>query len=68
MIRVAYCDDDPSTLNQLSHLLDKYREERNLSLQHTPYRSALDLLAVNAGIKMSPIYYLMFIGTKRMYG
>ena len=45
MIRVAYCDDDPSTLNQLSHLLDKYREERNLSLQHTPYRSALDLLA-----------------------
>lgn len=45
MIKVAFCDDDLSILNELRVLLDQYRVERNQEIEYTAFQSPLELLA-----------------------
>ena len=45
MIRVAFCDDDLTILNQLSVLMDQYRVLHNQKMEYTVYNSPLELLA-----------------------
>ena len=45
MIKIGFCDDDISVLNDLRELLDRYRVERNREIDYTAFRSPLDLLA-----------------------
>lgn len=46
MIKIAFCDDELSVLNEISVLLDQYRVERNQEIKYTAFHSPLDLLAV----------------------
>lgn len=46
MIKVAFCDDELSVLNELRVLLDKYRVERNQEIEYTTFQSPLELLNV----------------------
>lgn len=45
MIKIAFCDDELSVLNELLILLDKYCVERNQEIDYITYHSPLDLLA-----------------------
>lgn len=45
MIKLAFCDDELSVLNELRVLLDKYRVERNQEIEYVAFHSPLDLLA-----------------------
>lgn len=45
MIKVAFCDDDLSILNQISVMLDKYRVKQNQEIVYTAFCNPLDLLA-----------------------
>lgn len=45
MIKTAFCDDDLSSLNKISVLLDEYRIEKNCDICHAAYNSPFDLLA-----------------------
>jgi len=44
VIKIAFCDDDLSVLNELRVLLDKYRVERNQEIEYTAFNSPLELL------------------------
>lgn len=44
MIKVAFCDDELSVLNDLRILLDKYRVERNQEIEYAAFQSPLELL------------------------
>lgn len=44
MIKIAFCDDELSILNELRILLDKYRMERNQEIEYTAFQSPLELL------------------------
>ncbi len=44
MIRIAFCDDDPQALTELSELLKRYAAERELSLEQAAYESPLALM------------------------
>ena len=45
MIKIAFCDDDISILNESRILLDRYRVERNQEIEYTAFQSPLELLA-----------------------
>ena len=45
MIKIAFCDDELSVLNELRVLLDQYRVDRNHEIDYTAFQSPLDLLA-----------------------
>ena len=45
MIKIAFCDDDLSVLNEIRVFLDRYRVERNQEIDYTAFHSPLDLLA-----------------------
>lgn len=45
MIKIAFCDDDLSVLNEMNGLLDKYRVERNQKMVSVAFHSPLELLA-----------------------
>jgi len=45
MIKIAFCDDELSVLDELRVLLDQYRVERNLEVEYTAFQSPLELLA-----------------------
>ncbi len=45
MIKIAFCDDDPSVLKELSSLFDHYRAERSYELEYVSYQSPLELIA-----------------------
>lgn len=45
MIKIAFCDDDLSVLNELSVLTDRYRVSHNQKIEYTVYISPLELLA-----------------------
>lgn len=52
MIRIAFCDDDITTLEEIRVLLDAYSAERDCQIIYTAYHSPLDLLsAVECGIR-----------------
>lgn len=57
MIKVAFCDDDLSVLNELSVLVDKYRVERNQDISYAAFHSPLELLAeVERGTRLDIIF------------
>ena len=58
MIKVAFCDDELSVLNELHILLDKYRVERNQELEYTTFQSPLELLNV---IEKGTIFDVIFL-------
>lgn len=45
MIKIAFCDDDLSVLNDLKLLLEQYRAEHNQEIVCTAFQSSLELLA-----------------------
>ena len=45
MVKIAFCDDDLSVLNELRVLLDQYRVERNQEIEYAAFQSPLELLA-----------------------
>lgn len=45
MIRIAFCDDEITVLNDVRVLLDQYRVERNREIQYTAFQNPLDLIA-----------------------
>ena len=45
MIKVAFCDDDVSLLDEALGFLNRYRKEKNQEITHTVFRSPVDLLA-----------------------
>lgn len=57
MIKVAFCDDDLSVLNEISVLLDKYRVERNQEMVYTAFQSPLELLAeIEKGMRVDILF------------
>jgi len=57
MIRMVFCDDELSVLNQLSILIDKYRVERKLEIEYAAFHSPLDLLAeLEKGMEVDVIF------------
>lgn len=44
MINIAFCDDDPSVLDDIRMLLDRYAAEHNERMECTAFRSSIDLL------------------------
>lgn len=45
MIKIAFCDDDLSVLNEINDLLEQYRIEHKREIVHTAFRSPIELLA-----------------------
>lgn len=45
MVKVAFCDDDVSVLNELQVLLDEYRIKKNQEITYTAFYSPIELLA-----------------------
>lgn len=45
MIKIAFCDDDLSLLNEMSVLLDQYRKKCGRHIAYTAFCSSLELLA-----------------------
>lgn len=45
MIRIAFCDDDLTILNDVKLLLEQYRVEHSQEIAYTAFRSPLELMA-----------------------
>lgn len=45
MIKLAFCDDEISVLNEISIFLDQYRVERNQEIDYIAFQSPINLLA-----------------------
>lgn len=57
MIKIAFCDDDLSTLKELNALLAQYRIERNRDIAYTAFQSPLELLAnIEKGIRFDVLF------------
>ena len=46
MVKVAFCDDDISMLDEIQVLIDGYRLKQNREIEYTAFHSPLELLAV----------------------
>jgi len=57
MIKIAFCDDDLSTLNELSVLLDQYRAELSCNTTYAAFQSPLELLAdIEKGMRFDILF------------
>lgn len=57
VIKVAFCDDDVSTLNEISSLLNQYRVRRNQDLVFAAFYSPLDLMAeIEKGMRFDILF------------
>ena len=57
MVKIAFCDDDFSVLNQLSALMDQYRVSHNRDMEYTVYNSPLELLAaMERGVRYDVLF------------
>ena len=57
MIKVGFCDDDLSILNEINVLLDKYRVERNRDIRYAAFQSPLELLAeIEKGMRFDILF------------
>ena len=57
MIKIAFCDDDISILNEVHVLLDQYRVERNREISYTAFHSPLELLAeIEKGMQVDVLF------------
>ncbi len=58
MIRIAYCDDDPLMLQELSQLLEQYRILRSCPMEYRAFDSPFELMASIEGGKYWDILLL----------
>ena len=57
MIKVAFCDDDLSVLNEISVLLDQYRVDRNKEITYTAFNNPLELMAeIEKGMRVDILF------------
>lgn len=57
MIKVAFCDDDKSVLNELESLLDQYRTKHNQEIEYTVFFNSLELLAeIEKGVRYDILF------------
>lgn len=57
MIKVAFCDDDLSVLEEITALLNQYRVERNQEIVYTAFNSPFELLAeIEKGIRLDILF------------
>ena len=57
MIKVALCDDDIFTLNEIQEFLDRYCRERDREIEHTTFCSPLELLAeIERGVRFDILF------------
>lgn len=57
MVKIAFCDDDISVLNELRVLLDRYRVERNCVVDYVTFNSPLNLLAeIERGVRYDILF------------
>lgn len=57
MIKVAFCDDDMSVLNELKELLDQYRTKYNQEIKYVAFHSSLELLAeIEKGVRYDILF------------
>lgn len=58
MIKIAFCDDDLTILQEISRLLGRYRVEKNKEMQYTAFQSAIELLS---GIERGVHYDILIL-------
>lgn len=52
MIKLAFCDDEISELNEICIFLNQYRVERNQEIEYTAFQSPIELLAeIERGVR-----------------
>lgn len=57
MIRVAFCDDDISALNEMQDFLDRYCRERDREIARMAFRSPVELLAeLERGVRFDVLF------------
>lgn len=57
MIKIAFCDDDLSSLNEIHVLLNKYRAISNHNITQTIFQSPLELLAdIEKGVRFDILF------------
>lgn len=57
MIKIAFCDDDLSMLNEFNALLDQYRVERNRDIVSVAFQSPLELLVhIEKGMRFDVLF------------
>lgn len=57
MVKIAFCDDDISVLNELRVLLDRYRAERSCVVDYVIFNSPLNLLAeIERGVRFDILF------------
>ena len=57
MLKVAFCDDDLSILNEVRVLLDRYRVEHNQEIEYAAFHSPLELLAeIEKGMRLDILF------------
>ncbi len=57
MIKVAFCDDDLSILEELSVLIERYRVEHNQEMEYAAFHSPLELLAeIEKGMRLDVLF------------
>lgn len=57
MIKLAFCDDDLSILEELSVLIEQYRVERNQEMEYAAFQSPLELLAeIEKGMRLDVLF------------
>ena len=56
-MKIAFCDDEISILNEIHILIDQYRVERNLDIQYAAFQSPLELIAeVEKGMRLDILF------------
>ena len=57
MIKVAFCDDNLSVLEEITALLNQYRVERNQEIVYTAFNSPFELLAeIEKGMRLDILF------------
>lgn len=57
MLKIAFCDDELSILNEIQVLLDQYRVERNKEIEYAAFHSPLELLAeIEKGMRLDILF------------
>lgn len=57
MIKIAFCDDDLSVLQEINVLLEHYRAKHNSNIVYTAFHSSLELLAeIEKGLRFDILF------------
>lgn len=58
MVKIAFCDDDLSVLNEINTIMEQYQAERNQEIIYKAFRSPLDLLEETESGRSPDILFL----------